>query len=135
MGGAGAAVVLAVAAARSGPSDTVWIALISALAAVMAAWIARDVKKQGKAHAAQLDVITDQVKNSHGTNLRDDLDALTELVREGFRAQQASIGGLHEDVRILHDRDGFQAREVAELRREIQRHASACSAVDRDQLG
>jgi len=33
-----------------------------------------------KAHGRRLDLITDQVQNNHGTNLRDDLDFIRDLV-------------------------------------------------------
>lgn len=33
-----------------------------------------------KAHGRRLDAITDQVRNSHGTNLRDDLDFIRDVV-------------------------------------------------------
>ncbi len=137
--GAGALIVLA-AATRSGPSDTVWIAIVTAIAAIAGAWLTRDVKKQNKAASEQLTAIKHEVKNSHGTNLRDDVDDLRRLITQiadGQDRLSRSIGGLHDDVRILHDRDGQQANDVTTLRRELPRLIAAGVAehLDRDQQG
>lgn len=130
----------------------VGLALITTLGTVAVAIISRGARKHAADAAERTDAVLEQVKNSHTTNLREDVDGIghtltkveaalavltagQEALVEGQRSLGLSVGGLHEDVRILHKRDGLQSSEVAELRREIQRHAQACTAGDRDQLG
>lgn len=41
----------------------------------------------------------DQVANTHESNLRDDIDALTDSIRDGFSDVRRDIGGLREELR------------------------------------
>ena len=107
-------------------SDGVWISLIGALAAIVSAWLARDAKKASKAQEQAVAEIRHEVKNSHSTNLRDDVDGKHDEMMGEVRALAAgqerlalSVGGLHEDVRLLHQADGRQTDSVARLRAEI----------------
>lgn len=50
-----------------------------------------------KAHGKRLDVITDQVRNDHGSNLRDDLDLIRDLVLD-VRADMAWVRRDHIDL-------------------------------------
>lgn len=67
-------------------SDEVMIAVISALSAVVIAVVSggsvhmRRQKKRDEHLNSKLDVVKDQVTNDHDTNLRHDLDAVTNLV-------------------------------------------------------
>ena len=107
-------------------AEGIWIALITAAAAVATAWIARDTKKATLAQSKAIGEIRHEVKNSHDTNLRDDVDAKHEALLGEIRSLaagqsrlEASVGGLHEDVRLLHQADGRQSDNVALLRAEI----------------
>lgn len=114
-------------------SDGVWISLIGALAAIVSAWLARDAKKASRAQEQAVAEIRHEVKNSHTTNLRDDVDGKHKEVVGEVRAMASavhalaagqerlalSVGGLHEDVRLLHQADGRQSDSVARLRAEI----------------
>lgn len=67
-------------------------AIIAAIAAV---------KAHGKAaaHKDTSEQTLDQVKNDHDTNLRDDIDEIRELLRDGFSETRKDIGGLREELR------------------------------------
>jgi hypothetical protein len=47
----------------------------------------------------QLGEIREQVSNDHDSNLRDDIDDLRNLLREGFRETRLDINGLREELR------------------------------------
>lgn len=55
-----------------------------------------------------------QVKNSHGTNLRDDLDALFIEVRTGF-------GLMHDRLNTLHTDVAWERRERIDLAERLER--------------
>ena len=66
------------------------IALIGAFATV---WAVRE-RKNAESIADQnrkLDAVLHQVKNSHNTNLRDDLDQLRDEMHEQFTAQRQEL--------------------------------------------
>ena len=110
-------------------SDGIWIALIGLLAttatvagSIVAARINTQLKGIGK-DAAEA---RHQTKNSHDENLRDAMDRqhdettkAVEAVAAAVSRLDASVGGLHEDVRLLHQADGRQTDNVAHLRAEI----------------
>lgn len=48
------------------------------------------------AQARDIAEVKDQVKNSHGTNLRDDLDSLRKEVRHGFSEVHARLNNLEK---------------------------------------
>jgi hypothetical protein len=50
-----------------------------------------------RAHGKRLDAITDQVKNNHGTNLRDDLDFIRDVALD-VRADMAWVRRDHIDL-------------------------------------
>lgn len=64
------------------------VAEVTLLSAVLVAIITVVGQAVQKRHVAEIDKkadkIVDQVKNSHDTNLRDDLDEIRELVAESF---------------------------------------------------
>lgn len=57
------------------------------------------------------EVVRDQVQNSHGTNLRDDLDRIRAEQREGFRS--------------IEERQDIAAETVIAVRKEAQQAATA----------
>ncbi|AZV00825.1 minor tail protein [Mycobacterium phage Malec] len=77
--------------------DVIALAIISAfsLAGVVAPVLLSSHRKQTK----ELGVIKEHVANSHTTNLRDDIDELNRMVREGFTETRKDIGGLREELR------------------------------------
>jgi hypothetical protein len=46
-----------------------------------------------RAHGRRLDAITDQVRNNHGSNLRDDLDFIRDVILD----VRADVGWLRRD--------------------------------------
>lgn len=128
-------------------SDGVWIALLGLLGvvattvgSVMVARINTQLKRIG-ADAAEA---RHQTKNSHDENLRDALDRQHDETRKAIDAVAAdvrrldtSVGGLHEDVRLLHTADGRQSDSVERLRAEIptQIEAAIQACRHRDVLG
>lgn len=40
-----------------------------------------------------------QVKNDHGSNLRDDLDKTTEITREGWKAVQVTLADIQDKLK------------------------------------
>lgn len=95
-------------------SDAVLVALISTfgLIAVALVGVLFQNRSQGrrldKLHA-KTEVVRDQVQNSHGTNLRDDLDGIRGEMREGFRS--------------IEDRQDLAAQTVVDVRKEAQQAA------------
>lgn len=59
-----------------------------------------------------------QVKNSHSTNLRDDLDLIREDIKEVLRISQANTGAiqfLHDDIKDERTERGRLERRVEHL--------------------
>ncbi|AQT25848.1 hypothetical protein SimranZ1_36 [Mycobacterium phage SimranZ1] len=60
-------------------------------------------QRKGRERARQIDAKTDEIHeqtvNTHDTNMRDDLDEIRDLVRDGFKQIQRDIGGLREELR------------------------------------
>lgn len=71
------------------------ISLFSLIGTVAPILLAR----ASKSHSTQLEDIKEQVKNSHGTNLRDDIDGLAKLSREGFFSIHRDLHGIREELR------------------------------------
>jgi len=78
-------------------NNEILVALITGglglVAAISAATIPR-IHRQGRA----LEVVKEQVVNSHRTNLRDDLDVIRDEMREGFRALADAISNVNTDL-------------------------------------
>lgn len=51
-------------------------------------------RKQGN----DLKAVKDQVKNGHGTNLRDDIDELRDLLRDGLGDLRRDVAGIRQDI-------------------------------------
>lgn len=94
----------------------VLIALIGTAGATIPAVMSRR-------HGKTLGAIEDQVSNAHETNLRDDIDQLNQLVREGFSETRKDVRELREELRterierIEGDRRGMERLGVTEDRR------------------
>jgi hypothetical protein len=103
-------------------SDAVLAALISAFALIAVALIgvlAQNVKlgrRIDRVHD-KAEVVRDQVQNSHGTNLRDDIDSLRTTVAEGFDR--------------VERRQDVAARTAVSTRAEAQKASRAAAAVAR----
>ena len=66
----------------------------------------------------------EQVTNNHGTNLRDDLDEVRDLIHDGFRRMDHKFGE-------VHDCQQSEARERQSLDDRIQaEHARIWKAID-----
>ena len=79
-------------------SDAVMVAIISGLFLVITALITAIAPKLWR-QSRDIAEVKHQVKNSHGTNLRDDLDALRMEVRAGFHQ-------VHVRMHRLENKDG-----------------------------
>ncbi|ACE79958.1 hypothetical protein Pukovnik_32 [Mycobacterium phage Pukovnik] len=77
--------------------DVIALAILAAFsfAGVIAPVLLSNHRKQSKT----LGTIREQVQNSHGTNLRDDIDEIHRMVREGLHDIRRDIGGLREELR------------------------------------
>lgn len=113
---------------------TVQVALISAAGTVLVALVGVLTEALRRHHKAITEVkentreAREQVKNSHKTNLRDDLDTVVLLLNkalenqavhdESMRTLSADIGGLRAEIR--HERD-----ERLEVSRRLDAHMTA----------
>jgi hypothetical protein len=100
-------------------SDAVLVALIGSFGLIGAALVGvlvELVRRVNKVHA-KAEVVRDQVQNSHGTNLRDDLDALRATVIDGFAS--------------VEKRQDWAARTAVANRNEARTAAEAAAAVGR----
>jgi len=117
-------------------SDAVLVALISAFAVISSALVGvllQNVKlgrRIDKVHT-KTEVVRDQVQNSHGTNLRDDLDRIRAEQREGFRSIEERQDAAAETV-IAVRKEAQQAatavdQKVVDLTRRLDRHIDGSS--------
>lgn len=79
-------------------SPEVWSALVTGCFLVLVTVITITLPRL-LAQGRDIAEVKDQVKNSHRTNLRDDLDALRYEVRAGFSE-------IHDRMSKLEDKDG-----------------------------
>ena len=84
----------------------------------------RKHRKQAKEQSATLEVVRDQVQNSHGTNLRHDLDRVIEAVTRteaavGYVADE--IKGIRKDIGRLDSRDLEDAADLRHTRDRLNR--------------
>lgn len=98
------------------PDDEVLVALITTVGLIIAAWI------KGRYDARQtnrkLEDVLAQVQNSHGTNLRDDIDHLTSavgLTRAEVRDVRTDLAGVHIDITDIRASDRAARTEHAQL--------------------
>ena len=139
-------------------TDAIWIALIGLLGVVAttvgSVMVAR-INTQLRSISRDAAEARHQTKNSHEENLRDSLDRQHDETKAALDRQHGetkaalaavaadvqrldkSVGGLHEDVRLLHTADGRQSDSVERLRAEIptQIEAAIQACRHRDVLG
>lgn len=102
-------------------SEAVGIAIIGLFQAVLVALIAkitidgRRAKKATQAVQADTKVVRKEVKNSHSTNLREDLDRQHDAVMAEFR-------GTRKDIGRLDERDMARGNEIRDLSRKLDAH-------------
>ncbi|QJD50234.1 minor tail protein [Mycobacterium phage Iwokeuplikedis] len=77
--------------------DVIALAVLAAFsfAGIVAPVMLSNHRKQSQT----LETVREHVANSHTTNLRDDIDEINRLVREGLRDVRQDIGGLREELR------------------------------------
>lgn len=105
------------------PASPWWAWPLSIAAWVVVTWLLnRKTRKD-------VGAIKEQVQNTHSTNFRDDLDALTTLVREGLQGVRDDVGGLHSETRDLRkdvagirDDARHDRRQLAAQRRDLDEH-------------
>ncbi|WP_243858119.1 DUF2746 domain-containing protein [Mycobacterium sp. DL440] len=60
-------------------------------------------QRKGRERARKIDAKTTEIHentvNDHDTNLREDLDDIRDMLRDGFRQVERDIGGLREEMR------------------------------------
>lgn len=71
---------------------SIWVAIISVLGTLIVTFGPKVLKSLNE-RARQLGEVHEQVKNTHTTNMREDIDLLLELMR----SMQADITGLRHD--------------------------------------
>ncbi|QDF19846.1 hypothetical protein SEA_FULBRIGHT_29 [Mycobacterium phage Fulbright] len=91
------------------PDDTIdllglfIIGLPGSLPAIAALWVTVRGQRKGRERARRLDAKTEEIHehvvNTHDTNMRADLDALRDLVANGFKRIERDIGGIREELR------------------------------------
>ncbi|AFV51156.1 minor tail protein [Mycobacterium phage 20ES] len=75
------------------------VAIPSILAAVLGVRNSKLNKIQHRENRGQIEELKYEITNDHGTNIRHDIDAIHELVRDGFAETRRDIGGLREELR------------------------------------
>lgn len=88
-------------------SEGVWISLIGLIGTLGAVVL----PLMWRAHGRRLDAITDQVQNSHGTNLRDDIDFIRDIILD-VKADTAWVRRDHLDLtrRVTEHLENHEAR-------------------------
>lgn len=79
------------------------IGLPALVAAVAALWNRREAKARWEAQEQKHDAVLYEVRNSHRTNLRDDLDLLKDLVQDGFSETRKDHASTRDDIRGLRE--------------------------------
>lgn len=121
------------------------IALVVVIAISIASPFAVKTYKAVQEMRKDMQSVKHQVKNDHGSNLRDDLDKTTEITREGWKAVQVTLadiqdklknvaldfGGLRSEMRHERDKtDDINKRVHAlEMKTEVAKQVKA--EVDR----
>lgn len=77
-----------------------------------------------KAQSLKVKEVHEQIRNDHPNkpNMRDDIDAISEMVRKGLDNIRGDIRGVHKDISQLHGSIGGVRRELHE---EIERSTRA----------
>lgn len=73
---------------------------LPAMVAAIATWHNQNkYKDRFSRHEASQQQVLEEVKNSHATNLRDDIDALGVAISDGFTEVHLQINGLRSELR------------------------------------
>lgn len=79
------------------------VGLPMSLPAVAALIVTIRGQRRGRERARKIDAKTDEIHentvNDHDTNMREDLDEIRDMLRDGFRHMERDIGGLREEMR------------------------------------
>lgn len=105
------------------PSDGIDLAAyfiigLPALIAACAAWYGQ---RKTREHTTELNQKADatlyEVRNDHRANLRDDIDDMKQLVKDGFADTRKDIHGLREELRTerLERIEGDRQRRLGDL--------------------
>lgn len=92
----------------TGTDQTLAVAIISSLTAIVLAFMNQRTRADLKRHGDKIEVVRDQVQNSHGTNLREDIDmvlraqlntdGMIRMVIEGQRSHSTDLSQLRLDM-------------------------------------
>ncbi|UOQ58086.1 DUF2746 domain-containing protein [Leucobacter allii] len=113
-------------------TEAVVVALITAASGVAVAVVGgiflllqNRRQKRRDAHVSEkLEVVREQVQNSHGTNLRDDLDRIADgLMQLGKNVEglASDLRGVRRDIGRLDRRDIEDGADLRDLRQEFNR--------------
>ena len=91
------------------PWEVVGPLLIAVAAVITAIGSLTKVLAEVRAMRVEQGVIREQVQNSHGTNLREDMDVIRDEMRGGFAALDRRVTAMHDEVVVLRG-------EVVEVR-------------------
>lgn len=126
------------------PAGTPWwgyliaIVILTAVPGVVSIVVSlisrRDTKRELQVTRDEVAIVRDgqnealaQLKNTHKTNLREDIDDLVAIVRDGQAAIRDDIGGLHSETRDLRqDVEGIRT----DARRDRRRLTAQEKALD-----
>ncbi|GII98397.1 hypothetical protein Slu03_07750 [Sediminihabitans luteus] len=104
------------------PDGTPWwawfiVAVVVATGPALAIFGPSLVRRLNRPIAEQVEVVREQVQNSHETNFRDDLDrvlAAVERIEQNQHRHDGEIAGIRDDVRAVAA-DGRQTRVDVEV--------------------
>lgn len=102
-------------------TEGIWIAIIGLFQVVLVALIgkisvdAHRSKKATQAVQADTTIVKREVKNSHSTNLREDLDRQHDEL-------MAELRGVRKDVGRLDTRDIARGEEIRSLTKKLDKH-------------
>ena len=106
-------------------TEGIWVALITAVAGIVGIAIQQARQhKRTKAQTATLEEVRDQVSNDHATNLRDDVDKVTDAVHrieQSVAYVVSEMQGLRKDIGRLDRRDIEDTADLRETRTALER--------------
>ena len=106
-------------------TEGIWVALITAVAGIVGIAIQQARQhKRTKAQSETLEVVRSQVQNDHGTNLRDDVDRVTDAVNrieQSVSYIASELQGIRKDVGRLDRRDIEDTADLRETRTALER--------------
>lgn len=127
----------------------VLVAIITAGRKVLAAWRELLVERATVEAAGKLAKIEEQVVNSHGTNLRNDLDKANRNAADALAEARLAKESAHRTESLVKDlvvtlrstehsverHTGLQAKAVEEVREDLTLHIGEVPEVVEDALG